>query len=102
MTKTIKYYTILLGLPLKVAKFKTMKKTILKINNLAKELNISIQTIKNYETWGILPKARRDEKKWRYYTNEDILKIKALFADEIKQDLNKHKKKESFNDYCSD
>jgi DNA-binding transcriptional MerR regulator len=70
-----------------------MKKNKIKINNLAKELNVSIQTIKNYETWGILPKARRDEKKWRYYTQEDVLKIKALFAEEIRQDLNKHKKR---------
>jgi DNA-binding transcriptional MerR regulator len=71
-----------------------MSKQILKINYLAKELNVSIQTIKNYETWGILPKARRDDKQWRYYTVEDVLKIKALFAEEIKQDLNKHKKRD--------
>ncbi len=70
-----------------------MKTIYLKINKLAKELNVSIQTIKNYETWGILPKARRDNKHWRYYTTEDVLKIKALFAEEIKQDLNKHKKR---------
>ena len=72
-----------------------MKKNIIKINDLANQLNVSIQTVKNYEAWGLLPKARRDEKKWRYYTVEDVLKIKALFADEIKQDLNKHKKRDN-------
>lgn len=54
-----------------------------KINDLAKELGVSIQTIKNYEVSGILPKARRDAKGWRFYTEEDILKIKALYQEEI-------------------
>ena len=55
----------------------------LKINALAKELNVSIQTIKNYEASGVLPQAKRDDKGWRYYTEEDLLKIKALFQEEI-------------------
>jgi|WetSurSiteA1Bulk_404760.scaffolds.fasta_scaffold744271_1 DNA-binding transcriptional MerR regulator len=58
---------------------------IYKINALAKELGVSIQTIKNYETSGILPKAQRDPKGWRYYTWEDVLKIKALYQEEIKK-----------------
>ncbi len=58
---------------------------IYKINNLAKELGVSIQTIKNYENSGILPKAKRDKKGWRYYTAEDIIKIKALYEQEIKR-----------------
>jgi len=56
-----------------------------KINNLAKELGVSIQTIKNYENSGILPKAKRDKKGWRYYTLEDVIKIKALYEQEIKR-----------------
>ncbi|MCP4650982.1 MAG: MerR family DNA-binding transcriptional regulator [PVC group bacterium] len=62
-----------------------MKEKKIKINQLAKELSVSIQTIKNYEDKGILPKAKRDSKHWRYYTYEDLIKIKALFGDEIKK-----------------
>jgi len=56
-----------------------------KINELAKQLEVSIQTIKNYESSGILPKARRDKKGWRFYTQEDIIKIKAFYQEEIKR-----------------
>jgi len=59
------------------------EKGIYKINRLAKELGVSIQTIKNYEAEGILPKAKRDPKGWRYYSREDIIKIKALYQQEI-------------------
>jgi len=60
------------------------KKTY-RINRLAKELDVSIQTIKNYENSGILPKAKRDKKGWRYYNWEDVVKIKALYQEEIKK-----------------
>ncbi len=63
-----------------------MENNKLKINKIAKELGVSIQTIKNYEAGGILPKAKRDEKKWRYYTTEDFIKIKALFQEDITKD----------------
>ena len=56
---------------------------IYKINRLAKELGVSIQTIKNYEAEGILPRAKRDAKGWRYYSLEDMIKIKALYQHEI-------------------
>ncbi|MFH2137122.1 MAG: MerR family transcriptional regulator [Candidatus Omnitrophota bacterium] len=62
-----------------------MKIKKIKINYLAKELGVAIQTIKNYEAKGILPKARRDSQQWRYYTEEDVIKIKALFSDDIKR-----------------
>jgi DNA-binding transcriptional MerR regulator len=61
------------------------EKAIYKINELAKELGVSIQTVKNYEEQGILPKAKRDTKGWRYYILEDIIKIKALYQQEIKK-----------------
>ncbi|MBN3040301.1 MAG: MerR family transcriptional regulator, partial [Candidatus Omnitrophica bacterium] len=63
---------------------KKRQRSIFKINHLAKELGVSIQTIKNYEASGILPAPRRDDKGWRYYTEEDIIKIKALYQEEIK------------------
>jgi DNA-binding transcriptional MerR regulator len=59
------------------------ERKIYKINHLAKELDVSIQTIKNYEAEGILPKAKRDAKGWRYYSREDMIKIKALYQQEI-------------------
>ena len=63
-----------------------MKKyRLYKINHLAGQLGVSIQTIKNYETQGILPKAKRDDKGWRYYTQEDIIKIRALYEQELKK-----------------
>ncbi|MFH1459671.1 MAG: MerR family transcriptional regulator [Candidatus Omnitrophota bacterium] len=67
-----------------------MEKQKFKISHLAKELKIAIQTIKNYEAMGIIPKARKDDKGWRYYTKEDIIKIKALYEQDIRQ--LKHKK----------
>jgi DNA-binding transcriptional MerR regulator len=54
-----------------------------RIHSLAKELGVSVQTIKNYEEKGILPRARRDDKGWRYYTGEDVLKVKALYMDDV-------------------
>ena len=60
-----------------------IKRKIYKTNHLAKELGVSIQTIKNYEASGVLPKARRDKNGWRYYTQEDVIKIKALYQQEI-------------------
>ena len=57
-----------------------------RINALAKSLGVSAQTVKNYENQGILPRARRDARGWRYYTDEDILKIRALYVSEIRKE----------------
>jgi len=59
--------------------------SIYKINHIAAELGVSIQTVKNYESLGILPQAKRDDKGWRYYTEEDFIKIKALYREEIRK-----------------
>ena len=67
-----------------MSKVEKLKKN-LKIHTLAKELGVSIQTLKNYERSGILPKAKRDNKGWRYYTQEDLIKIKAFYQEEIKK-----------------
>jgi len=65
---------------------------IIKIHGLAAELGVAIQTIKNFEDRGILPKAQRDSKGWRYYTPEDIVKIKALYQEEVTKDYRLSKK----------
>jgi len=45
------------------------------ISELAKELDRSILTIKRWEASGLIPKARRDSRGWRYYTENDIKEI---------------------------
>jgi len=50
-----------------------------KINQACKVLGISAQTIRNYEKSGIFPPSKKDGKGWRYYTEDDITKLKAYF-----------------------
>jgi hypothetical protein len=85
LTKVCGFAMILLGLGLKVAKISMRPDKVIKIHKVARELGVSIQTIKNYENAGLLPKARRDGKGWRYYTEEDLIKIKALYSPELKR-----------------
>ena len=49
-----------------------------KIGELARELDRSTLTIKKWEGNGLIPKARRDSRGWRYYTEDDIGKIKLI------------------------
>ena len=46
-----------------------------KISDLARELDRSQLTIKRWEASGLIPKARRDSRGWRYYTEDDIKEI---------------------------
>jgi len=48
---------------------------IYKINELAKELDRSTNTIKRWEARGLIPKAKRDSRGWRYYTADDVKSI---------------------------
>lgn len=52
-----------------------------KIGELAKELDRSTLTIKKWEENGIIPKAKRDSRGWRYYTTEDIRNIKEILRE---------------------
>ena len=47
-------------------------KKIYRIHELAKELDRRPLTIKRWESAGLIPKARRDTRGWRYYTKDDI------------------------------
>lgn len=54
------------------------ERRIYKIGELAKELDRSTLTIKKWEESGLIPKAKRDSRGWRYYTEGDIGRIKEI------------------------
>lgn len=55
-----------------------------KISDVAEKIEIPVSTMKYFEKIGKLPKAQRDENNYRYYTEADILRIKAHFIPKIK------------------
>lgn len=46
-----------------------------KIKDLALRLDRSILTIKRWERQGLIPKARKDSRGWRVYTEEEVQAI---------------------------
>ena len=54
---------------------------IYRIGELAKELDRSTLTIKKWEENGLIPTAKRDSRGWRYYTEEDIGRIKNILEE---------------------
>ena len=54
---------------------------VYKISGLAKELDRTPLTIKKWEKGGLIPKARRDSRGWRYYTEEDVNEIKRILEE---------------------
>ncbi|MCK5287979.1 MAG: MerR family transcriptional regulator [Candidatus Omnitrophica bacterium] len=57
------------------------KNTYYKIEEAAKELGLSKQTILRYEAKGVFPKSRRNRiNKWREYTEKDIKKLKTILG----------------------
>ena len=48
---------------------------IYKIGKLANELDRCPLTIKRWESRGLIPKAKRDSRGWRYYTVDDVKSI---------------------------
>lgn len=54
------------------------ERRLYKIGELAKELDRSTLTIKKWEESGLIPKAKRDSRGWRYYTEDDISGIKQI------------------------
>ena len=45
------------------------------VADLAKSLDRSVRTIKEWEKKGLIPKARRDSRGWRIYTAQQAEKI---------------------------
>jgi DNA-binding transcriptional MerR regulator len=52
-----------------------------RIGELAKELDRSTLTIKKWESKGLIPKAKRDSRGWRYYTEDDVKEIKRILEE---------------------
>lgn len=56
-------------------KKENMKKNIYKINDLAKALDRDKTTLLRWEKEGLIPKAQRDSRGWRYYSKDEFYKI---------------------------
>ena len=50
----------------------------LRVSEVARELGISAEWLRDAEAKGKIPKARRNLSGWRVYTKEDIAKIREL------------------------
>ncbi len=46
-----------------------------RVSDLAKTLDRSVRTIKEWEKKGLIPKAQRDSRGWRVYSQEQVEKI---------------------------
>jgi len=61
---------------------------IYKISELAKKLDRSPLTIKRWEARKVIPKARRDSRGWRYYTEDEVKElIKIVKENNYFQDI---------------
>jgi DNA-binding transcriptional MerR regulator len=52
-----------------------MASKLYKIGDLALRLDRSILTIKRWEKQGLIPKARKDSRGWRIYTEDEVQAI---------------------------
>ena len=55
-----------------------MSNKIYKIKDLALRLDRSILTVKRWERQGLIPKARKDSRGWRIYTEAEVRDILRL------------------------
>jgi DNA-binding transcriptional MerR regulator len=55
-----------------------MSNKVYKIKDLALRLDRSILTIKRWERQGLIPKARKDSRGWRIYTEAEVRDILRL------------------------
>jgi DNA-binding transcriptional MerR regulator len=55
-----------------------MANKVYKIKDLALRLDRSILTIKRWERQGLIPKARKDSRGWRIYTEAEVREILHL------------------------
>jgi DNA-binding transcriptional MerR regulator len=52
-----------------------MANKVYKIKDLALRLDRSVLTIKRWESQGLIPKARKDSRGWRIYTEAEVQEI---------------------------
>lgn len=50
----------------------------MRVNEAARELDVSETWLRRAESRGIIPKARRDINGWRVYTQEDIASLRRM------------------------
>ena len=62
-----------------------MPETKYRIHDVAKRLRMSPSGIRKKENIGEFPPPRRDRRNWRYYTEEDVLKLEAYFVPKDKK-----------------
>jgi DNA-binding transcriptional MerR regulator len=55
-----------------------MSNKVFKIKDLALRLDRSILTIKRWERQGLIPKARKDSRGWRIYTEAEVRDLLRL------------------------
>jgi len=55
-----------------------MPNKVYKVKDLALRLDRSILTIKRWERQGLIPKARKDSRGWRIYTEAEVRDILRL------------------------
>ncbi len=55
-----------------------MEIRMLKVSEVARELQVSVDWLREAERKGKIPKARRNLNKWRVYSEDDIAKIREL------------------------
>jgi len=51
---------------------------IIRISEASRQIGFSERWLRDAEAKGIIPKARRDLNGWRFYTSEDIRRIKEF------------------------
>ena len=51
---------------------------LFRVSEMARELGISEAWLRRAEKSGRIPKAQRDQNKWRVYSQEDLKLIRAL------------------------
>ncbi len=57
------------------------------IREAAEQLNVNVGWLRIGERLGALPLARRNEAGWRYYTSEDIKRLRRLGVGQRKKEL---------------
>ena len=55
---------------------------IIKVSEAARLISCSERWLRDAENKGKIPKAKRDINNWRYYTDEDIAKIRSILIPE--------------------